>query len=75
MSYPLHIEGVGEIHTVLKLILNSETFGKSLRGVVANVLDCDIIFTEFELQSSYYVSFRTKTSGKGTNLFIPKEMS
>ena len=27
----------------------------SLRGVVANVLDCDIIVSEFELQSRYYI--------------------
>ena len=28
-------------------------------GVVANVLDCDIIISEIELQSHYYVHFQT----------------
>ena len=39
----------------------------SLRGVVANVLDCDIVKSEFELQSRYYVHFLTNTLGKGMN--------
>ena len=30
---------------------------KSSRGVVANVLDCDIIVSKFELHSLYYVHF------------------
>ena len=34
----------------------------SLRGVVANVLDCDIVVSEFELQV-----FRFNTLGKGMN--------
>ena len=32
---------------------------------MANVLDCDIVVREFELQSCYYVHFRTNTLGKG----------
>ena len=27
--------------------------------VVVNVLDCEIIVSEFELQSGYYIHFRT----------------
>ena len=32
---------------------------------VANVLYCDIVVSEFELQSRYYVHFRTNTHEKG----------
>ena len=44
----------------------------SLRGVVANVLDCDIIVSEFEIQSRYYVHFQINTLRKGMNLLIPR---
>ena len=36
----------------------------SLHDTVANVLDCDIVVTKFELKSRYYVYFRTNTFGK-----------
>ena len=36
----------------------------SLRGVVVNVLDHDIVVSEFKLQSQYYVYFQTNTLGK-----------
>ena len=39
--------------------------------VVAIVLVCDIVVSEFELQSCYYVHFRTDTLGKGMNPLIP----
>ena len=32
-------------------------------GEVANVLDCDIVVSEFELQLRYYIHFRTNTHG------------
>ena len=41
------------------------------RDVVANVLDCDTIESEFELQSNYYVHFRTNSLGKFMDLPIP----
>ena len=37
---------------------------------VANVLDSDILVSEFELQSRYYVHFRTNTLGQSWNLPI-----
>ena len=40
------------------------------RGVMVKALDCEIVVSEFELQSHYYVHFRTNTLGKGMNLFI-----
>ena len=36
-------------------------------GVVVIVLDCDFVVIEFELQSRYYVHFRTNALGKGMN--------
>ena len=36
---------------------------KSL-GVVANVMDCDIVVSEFEFQLRYYVLFRTNILGE-----------
>ena len=41
-------------------------------GVVANVLNCDIVVIESELQSCYYVHFQTNTLEKGLNMVIPK---
>ena len=43
----------------------------SIRGVVANVVDYHIIVSGFELQSRYYVCFRTNTLDKGMNPLIP----
>ena len=39
--------------------------GESPCSVVANVLDCDIVVSEFKLQSRYYVHFRTYTFREG----------
>ena len=36
----------------------------SLPGVVANVLNYDIVISELELQSHYSIHFRTNTRGK-----------
>ena len=40
---------------------------ESPRGIVVNVLDCDIGASEFELQLRYYVHFQTNTPEKGMN--------
>ena len=39
---------------------------------MANVLECDFIESEFELQSRYYIHFWTKTFGKSMD---PKFLS
>ena len=39
---------------------------------MAKVLDCSLEISEFELQSPYYVHFRTNTLEKGMNLLIPQ---
>ena len=36
-------------------------------GVMANVPDCDIVVSEFELKSRYYGHFWTNTIGKHIN--------
>ena len=41
---------------------------------MANVLECDIVVSKFELQLHYYVHFRTNTFGKGMNPLIPLVM-
>ena len=38
--------------------------------IVANVLDCDRIVSEFKLQSRYYFHFRTDTLAKSNNFLI-----
>ena len=41
------------------------SFGvRSLRGVIARVLDWNVVVSEFEIQSNYYVHFRTNIFGK-----------
>ena len=39
--------------------------------VVANVLDCSMVVSEFELQSCYYVHFRTNTLGEKYETLYP----
>ena len=43
-------------------------------SVVSNVLDCDVIVSEFELQKNYYIHFWINTLRKGMNLLIPPAM-
>ena len=49
-------------------IHTSCSYVSTLGGCVeANVLNCDIVVSEFELQSCYYVHFRTNALPKGIN--------
>ena len=52
----------------LSLSLSLSLF--SLRGVVDNVLDCDIIVSHFKFQSGYYFHFRTNILVKDMNPFM-----
>ena len=45
-------------------------WGEILRGVVDNVLDCDIEVSKFELKLHYKVQFRTNPSEKSMNFLI-----
>ena len=40
------------------------------RGVMVKAVDCEIIVSEFELQSRYYIHFQANTLGKGMNPLI-----
>ena len=51
-------------------ILEDVTWPTLGAGVVANVLNCDIVVSEFELQSCYYVRIRTNALKKGLNSLI-----
>ena len=44
------------------------------RGVMVKAMDCKIVVNEFELQSGYYVHFRTNTLGNGINPLILSAM-
>ena len=44
-------------------------------GVVANVMDCKIIVSKFELQSRYYVSFQVHNFGKSWKTSILQTIS
>ena len=37
---------------------------------MVKAMDCEIVVSEFELQSRYYVYFQTNTFGKGMNPLI-----
>ena len=49
-------------------------FRRYPRGEMVKVMDCEIVISEFELKSHYYVLFRANTLGKGMNLLIPPAM-
>ena len=44
-----------------------KSWGKSPHVIGANMLHCDIVVSEFELKSGYYIHFHTNTLGKGMN--------
>ena len=43
----------------------------STRDVMANLLDLDILLSEFELQSRYSVQIETNTLGEGIDVTPP----
>ena len=55
-------------YQITRLKNSSGTIGDA-RGVVTNVLECDIVESEFDIQSCYYVYFWTFTFGKDMKLF------
>ena len=55
--------------------LQFESFNDKVpAGRNANVLDCDIVVSEFELPSSFYVHFWINTLGKDMNPIIPAKL-
>ena len=57
------------------LINRINQWGGGSRDVVANVLDCDIVVSEFEHQSRYYFHFRTNAPWKTYEPLIPPQLS
>ena len=53
---------------------DTDCFQRSFSGVVANLLDCGIVVSEFELQSHYYIHFRTDALAKVRTPFLPEGM-
>ena len=47
-----------------RLLVFDRNIYNHIGGVMAKVLDYDLEVSEFELQSRYYVDFRTNTLGK-----------
>ena len=58
----------GYIHTHAHT--RTYTLGKGPRGEMVKAMDCGIVVNEFELQSRYYVHFRTNTLWKVMNPLI-----
>ena len=54
---------------------NKKNWRRNLCGIVANTLDNDILESEFELQSQYYVHVPNNTLIKSINLLIPSVIS
>ena len=52
----------------------SKTYRGYPRGVIVKAIVYEIVAREFELQSRYYVHFRTNTLGKGMNPLISPAM-
>ena len=48
--------------------------GISPLSVVVNVQECDIVLREFELESRYYIHFRTNILRKGINRLITQDV-
>ena len=51
----------------VKHILHFDPNSSTRGGVMVKAMVCEIVAHEFELQSRYYVHFRTNTLGKGMN--------
>ena len=60
-----------EIELVNLTLQQHKNIKGSLSCVVVNALHCDIVISEFEIQSRYYVHFRTNTLERCMNLLIP----
>ena len=67
VSYPEHLLGGGDLTPLQK---GRSSDQESSLNVVVNMLDCNIVESEFELQFRYYLCFQNHPLGKGMNLFI-----
>ena len=58
-------------HGLLCVLNTSQIAKESPCGEVINVLDCNILVSEFELQLRYCIDFRTNILKKGISSLIP----
>ena len=52
-------------------LISYYTYTRESSGVTINVLNCEIVVFNFELQLRYYVHIRANIHGKGKNSLIP----
>ena len=64
---------ISHIASIVKCDLLHCSWGRP-RGVMVKALDCGFVVREFELQSCYYLHFRTNTLRKGMNALILPSM-
>ena len=57
-------------HTHTHIYIYLKMYGGCSRGEMVKALDCGIVANEFELQSRYYVHFRTNNLGRCINPFV-----
>ena len=69
MSYPEHTLGESCPSAEMQSLYSAAS-GDWVRSIVANVLEFNIVISEFELQLRYYVHFGTNALGKGMNPLI-----
>ena len=65
-----HLNGFINFYLIRIILFTINQSGLCLHGVMFKALDFRIVVSEFELQSCYYVHFRTNTFGKGMKLLI-----
>ena len=59
----------------VSMYVNIHIWARVASGVTVKAIDCEIVVSEFELQSRYDVHFRTNTLGKGMNPLIHPAMT
>ena len=72
----MEISLIWNVDVSITLVYTFEvTFRGSPHRVMTDVLNCNIIINEFDLQSRYYVHFLPITLGKGMKPVIPLVIS
>ena len=74
---PIHIKRFNtKASLIAKVVVYFSSAVLTFRGspcdIVVNVLDCDIVVSEFELHFRCYIHFRTNNLEKGMSLLSPE---
>ena len=67
MYWDKKLNGIQRIMLFINYSPASIFLGGCPRGVMVKAIDCEVVVSEFVLQSRYYVHFRANTLGKGMN--------